>query len=138
MIFASASEVTGIDFYWVSRPSAKVPSSGQKIIIVSKQTKVANEKDIMVKMQYTNKKMSALKSTEKSRVRPSFSIPVLLPSYAWTQIFQCFKFIWTIENEFTRTRARNFSCPLFSNESSLDLVNEKQMSTNVATKHRDI
>ena len=44
----------------------------------------------------------------------------------------------SIENEFTRTRARNFSCPLFSNESSLDLVNEKQMSTNVATKHRDI
>ena len=49
----------------------------------------------MVKMQYTNKKMSALKSTEKSRVRPSFSIPVLLPSYAWTQIFQCLTFILT-------------------------------------------
>ena len=46
-------------------------------------------------MQYTNKKMSALKSTEKSRVRPSFSIPVLLPSYAWTQIFQCLTFILT-------------------------------------------
>ena len=49
----------------------------------------------MVKMQYTNKKMSALKSTEKSRVRPSFSIPFLLPNYAWTQIFQCLMFILT-------------------------------------------
>ena len=50
-----------------------------------------------------------------------------------------------IENEFTRTRSRNFSRPLFSNgrdRSSLDLGNEKQMSTNVTTKvilcHRDI
>ena len=51
----------------------------------------------------------------------------------------------TIENKFTRTRARNFSCPFFSNGrdgSRLDLGNEKQMSTNVTTKvilcHRDI
>ena len=46
-----------------------------------------------------------------------------------------------IENKFTRTRACNFSCPLFSNGrdgSSLDLGDEKQMSTKVILCHRDI
>ena len=46
-----------IYFYWVSRPSANAPSSGQKITMVSKQTKVANENDIKLsKMQYTDKR----------------------------------------------------------------------------------
>ena len=47
----------------------------------------------------------------------------------------------TIENKFTRTRAHNFLCPLFSNGRDgssqvdiYDLGNEKQMSKNVATK----
>ena len=64
-----------IDFYWVSRLSAKATSSGQKITMVSKQIKSANEIDIKCyKMKYTDEKMAVPKSTEYSRVGPRFQL----------------------------------------------------------------
>ena len=54
-----------IDFYWVSRLSAKTTSSGQKITMVSKQTKIANENDINnQKCNIETKKMVVLKRIE--------------------------------------------------------------------------
>ena len=60
-----------IDFYWVSRQSAKTreiaktTSSGQNITKGSKQSKIADENDIKwSKMQFTNKKVSAAKTTD--------------------------------------------------------------------------
>ena len=54
---------SAIDFYWVSRQSAKSTSSGQNITKVSKQTKIANWNDSnWPKRQFTGKKMVVTKS----------------------------------------------------------------------------
>ena len=54
---------TDIDFYWVSRQSAKSTTSGQNITKVSKQTKIAHWNDSnWPKRQFTGKKMVVTKS----------------------------------------------------------------------------
>ena len=63
MLFWKCVDGTIIDFYWVSRQSAKSTSSGQNITKVSKQTKIANWNDSKwPKRQFTDKTMVVSKS----------------------------------------------------------------------------